>query len=358
MSRSIVRYNMDKIAELKAQYNIIWGKKSNGKSYQLKHKRAVIKFLKTGRRFILMRRVEADISSAWVEQYFRDVDIAGLTDNKYNAVELYRGRIYLVSIDENFKKTKGDYMGYAVPLSLEQRYSSGSFLDVDDIIYEEFMSRMAYIKNEPSKLETFYNTVDRQEQRVSLWLIGNTVSRVCPYLEEWGLTQVMKNQKKGTIKLLERDNSGTKVKIAIEFCEDSGGKNTAIGNASGMINDGEWQTDPQPHLPKSYKNYECLFRMMFYYKGFKFCSEYIKDKKTLETCWFIYPYNGEIKKYTVVFSDIIKVNKYWQRDIYNPLIDNNNLKELFLTFKESNIFYASDMAGTDFKQVIDFTIRK
>ena len=34
------------------------------------------------------------------------------------------------------------------------------------------------------------------------------------------------------------------------------------------------------------------------------------------------------------------------------------IRDLFKTFKESNIFYSSDLCGTDFKQVIDFEIRK
>ena len=82
------------------------------------------------------------------------------------------------------------------------------------------------------------------------------------------------------------------------------------------------------------------------------------DKESKDTCWFIYPYEGVIRDKIIVFSDTIKTSPYWQKDIYNPLIKNDKLKELLKTFKESNIFYASDMCGTDFKQVIDFQIRK
>ena len=48
----------------------------------------------------------------------------------------------------------------------------------------------------------------------------------------------------------------------------------------------------------------------------------------------------------------------WQRDIYNPTFKNEKLRNLIQTFRESNIFYSNDMCGTDFKQVIDFQIRK
>lgn len=47
------------------------------------------------------------------------------------------------------------------------------------------MSRSIYLANEPARLMTFYSTVDRKRGTTKLWLVGNTVSRVCPYLIDW-----------------------------------------------------------------------------------------------------------------------------------------------------------------------------
>ena len=82
------------------------------------------------------------------------------------------------------------------------------------------------------------------------------------------------------------------------------------------------------------------------------------DRKTKELCWFIRPFYKEFTNNIIVFSDTIKVSELWQRDIYNISIKSDKLKELFMTFKENKIFYASDLCGTDFKQVIDFSIRR
>ena len=356
-------YNIDNISELNADYNLIYGERSGGKSWQAKHKKGVKKYLKTGRRFILLRRWKDEITNEKVRNYFKDVDVDGLTDGKYNYIDCYLKKIYLANIDENLKVTRGELIGYSMALSQEQNFAGGVYLDVDDIIFEEFIARTPYLKNEPSKLLNLYCTVDRKEGRVKLWLLGNTISKVIPYFEEWGVTQKIKKQKQGEIITTEydtmlEDGEMVKVKIACEYCEEVGRSSRTIGKHSSMLNTGAFQTDSQPHLPKSYKEYKCLFRIMFQYQSFKFCSEYLKDNSSTDTCWFIYPYEGEIKDYTLVFSDVIKTSKYWQRDIYNPLIDNRNIIELLQTFKESNIFYASDSAGTDFKQVIDFTIRK
>lgn len=354
-----VHYNIDRIDKLDANFNLIYGEKSNGKSYQVKHKKAVEHYLETGKRFILLRRWREDISNLWIEQYFADVDVAKLTNNKYNCISQYRKVLYFSIYDENTGKTQRfEKIGYVMSLSTEQHMSSASFLDVDVIIFEEFMERGSYIPHEPDRLMIFYSTIDRKRGTTKLYMVGNSISRVCPYIREWGLDEIFRNLKQGEIKTKEIQNEENNVTIAIEFCRASGGKTMAIGNAASMIDSGSWQTFPQPHLPKSYKEYKVLFRFGFQYKGFRFLCDYLSDKETYETIFFIYPKTEEFRNGIIVFSDEIKVSAYWQRDIYNISIKNDKLRNLFMNFKENKIFYSSDLCGTDFKQVIDFTIRR
>ena len=96
------------------------------------------------------------------------------------------------------------------------------------------------------------------------------------------------------------------VKLAIEYCKSTGRSSYVFGKAASMINQGDWQTDPQPHLPKSYKDYKMLFRFAFHYKTFTWLCEYLMDNETKDVIWFIYPYTGKLKKNIIVFSDIIK----------------------------------------------------
>lgn len=362
----IVRYNLDQIDKENAEINLIWGKRSNGKSYQVKHKKGVIKYLKTGKRFILMRRLKEEIRTNLIERYFADVDVEKLTDGRYNCITMYNNKLFLSTYNiETCKTTRGEVIGYVVALSTEQNYAGGSYLDVEDIIFEEFMSRTDYLSGEPDRLINFRSTVDRNRNVVRLWLVGNTISRVCPYLYDWDILKIITKQKQGTIETTyfgtgtyDKNGKEIKLKCAIEYCKDNGQTAFAIGRHKDMMNKGSWQSDPQPLLPKSYNDYEVLFRCMFLYKSFKFAGEYLLDKDGYNTCWFIYPYNGKIDDKTIVFSDIIKVSRLWQRDIYNTDFNNQKLNDLFKTFRESSIFYASDLCGTDFKQAIDFTIRK
>lgn len=79
----VAYYSNKNIKSKNANINLIYGEKSGGKSYQMKHNEMVEYYLKTGRRFILMRRWKDDISNFWIDRYFNeDVDIHNLTNRK------------------------------------------------------------------------------------------------------------------------------------------------------------------------------------------------------------------------------------------------------------------------------------
>ena len=380
-------YSIENLDKEGATINITFGERANGKSYQVKHeegikpylfggyeyvsdyknpKEVIKKAIKKGQRFMLVRRLVEEIKPTLIESYFADIDIMSLTDNKYNLITVYANGIYLSIYDVDTGKTKRiEKIGYIVALSIEQNYAGGSYLDVRVIIMEEFMSRKNYLYDEPNKLLNLYSTCDRKRGIVKMYLVGNTISRVCPYLKDWGLDKLMRGMNQGEIRStwittnqFDEDGIEIKVKLALEYCKSTGRSSFIIGTHAKMLNEGEWQSDPQPKLPKSYREYKVLFRMVFDYKGFKYLVEYIKEKDGIDTCWFVYPKYTEIKEKTIVFSDNIKTSKYYQKDIYNPLIKNDNIKKLLQTFRESNIFFANDLCGTEFKQSIDFIIRK
>lgn len=371
-NNKIVYYNLDEIDKENANINLIYGERSNGKSYQVKHKKGINPYLESvidniqhARRFMLVRRWKEEIKPEKIEQYFLDIDIYKLTDGKYNCISLYKGKLWLSVYDPDAKPQikRGDYIGYVVALSTEQTYAGASYLDVDNIIFEEFMARGSYLPHEPDKLMNLYSTVDRKRGTTKLWLVGNTISRVCPYIEEWGLHEIISQQKQGTIvctyvKTGEINDEGNEeaIKISLEYCKGTGRSSHVIGKHKDMLNSGSWQSDPQPHLPKSYRDYEVLYRIIFKYQNFKFIGEYLFDEDDNNYCWYIYPYKGEIEEGIIVISDEVKLDRHWQRNIYNIDIPNITLKRLLSTFRENNIFYASDLCGTDFKQVIDFEI--
>ena len=128
-------YKIDRIKNEDANINIIIGERSNGKSYQVKHKKAIKPFLDNKEKFVYMRRFKEEIKSSTIEAYFQDVDISKLTKGKYNTVQYWRNRIYLANYDpETNAVKKGECIAYTMSLNQEQNYAGGSYLDVEDII--------------------------------------------------------------------------------------------------------------------------------------------------------------------------------------------------------------------------------
>ena len=366
-------YTLDRIKKEDADINIIFGEKGNGKSYAVKHECAINNYLeslknvanlpeyfKDGKRFMLVRRLKEEITKEKILQYFNDAKIEELTHGEYNCIEVYTHKIYFAKRIDYQHKERGVLIGYAIALSTEQSYSSLSFLDVSDIILEEVFSRDRYLFREPDKLMALYSTVDRKRKTTKIWMVGNTISRVCPYIYEWGLYEIISRMKQGEIKTVEMPSTdGDIVKIAIEYCESTGVSSHTIGSSKEMISKGEWMTTEQPHLPKSLTCYNKLLRIIFWYKKLKFIAELLKDKESSDIAWFIYPYEGEIDNDTIVISDVIKPNRYYQRDVYNISVGNDKIRHVIAnTFREQNIFYATDLTGCEFKQCIDFIIRR
>ena len=134
-----------------------------------------------------------------------------------------------------------------------------------------------------NKLMNIFATIDRKRLTTRLWMVGNTISRVCPYINDWDLHSIITNQKQGTIitkEIPDLNDPSQKIVIAMEYCKSTNQTSGTIGTNAKMINTGAWETAPQPHLPKSYNCYNCLFRFGFEFQGFRFLCEYLFDKET------------------------------------------------------------------------------
>lgn len=74
-------------------------------------------------------------------------------------------------------------------LSVAQQEKGTSFPFVTMIMYDEFIieksSQTSYLKSEVEALINFYSTVDRADDRVTLYMLSNSVSIMNPYFMYW-----------------------------------------------------------------------------------------------------------------------------------------------------------------------------
>lgn len=344
-------YDISNLLKTKAQYLMLLGQRANGKSYQVK-KTVLERAYQNGERFVYLRRYQADIKVKSVESYFLDMPIEKITEGNYTGVMAWQGELYFSVYDEDKQKVvKGPCIGMYCSLNEYERYKSRVFKDVTSIIYEEFITDNIYLTDEPRLLQQFVSTVARQE-KIEVFLIGNTLSRVSPYFSEWCLDGVLK-QKIGTIEIYHYHmEDGSTVDIAVEYCANANYENKMFfGQTSKQIVSGEWDTVEVAKLPRPQSDYEKVYELLVEYQKFTFVMQLLVEPINGGMITFIYPRSEKshkkiIRKITQSFSD---------NPFESARLDPSRVAEAHILncFRLGKVCYSDNLTGSDFKHVND-----
>lgn len=258
-------YSTKKIRKEDAQYNIVLGERTNGKSYAVKSDALILAWKEKKCKFAIIRRRAEDIKNKLIEDYFEDMVqdkyIHKLTGGEYDAITVWQGVIYF-SKNENGKTVKSFPIGRVFSVSTATRYKSTQYPDIDEIIYEEFITDELYLKDEVKIFMNLVSTIAR-DRKVKVWLIGNNINVVCPFFNEWSLHNIP-NMPQGQIDIYNfSDVENNTVKIAVEYCGNAEKKKSGMffGNIGKNIDKGEWQTHEHPHLIGELKDYEKIYAL-------------------------------------------------------------------------------------------------
>ena len=340
-------YDISEMLKTNAEYMMLLGQRSNGKSYQVK-KTVLEDFYFNETKFIYLRRWKADIKQKEVSTYFDDIPIAKYTNREYNSVRAMNGFIYLCKIEDGLIVEKRE-MGRYCALNEYERYKSQVFMNYKNIVYEEFITDSIYLNDEPKLLQQFVSTVARLD-KIRVFLIGNTLTRVCPYFHEWCLENVLK-QKQGTIEIYKyhmEDN--VEVKIAVEYCANTNNKNTMFfGQAAKQIVTGEWDVKEVPKLPRQLYEYEKIYEVMVVYQAFKFVLELLIEPKEGGVIIFVYPYTSNRKIQRVI------TDEFSDKPYISSKLDIDKKPELLMlkALSMDKVCYSDNLTGSDFSKVIE-----
>lgn len=340
-------YDISEMLKTNAEYMMLLGQRSNGKSYQVK-KTVLEDFYFNETKFIYLRRWKADIKQKEVSTYFDDIPIAKYTNREYNSVRAMNGFIYLCKIEDGLIVEKRE-MGRYCALNEYERYKSQVFMNYKNIVYEEFITDSIYLNDEPKLLQQFVSTVARLD-KIRVFLIGNTLTRVCPYFHEWCLENVLK-QKQGTIEIYKyhmEDN--VEVKIAVEYCANTNNKNTMFfGQAAKQIVTGEWDVKEVPKLPRQLYEYEKIYEVMVVYQAFKFVLELLIEPKEGGVIIFVYPYTSNRKIQRII------TDEFSDKPYISSKLDIDKKPELLMlkALRMDKVCYSDNLTGSDFSKVIE-----
>lgn len=264
-------YSLDRILEKNAEYNIIYGERSNGKTTAVLIY-AVEKYIEsmlecrdgkraTVDRFGIIRRWDEDFKGAKCQDMFNTINRLGfierMTDGEFNYIYAFRRQWYLAKIGDDGKVTYREESpcGYGFNITAEEHYKSVSYPDITTVIFDEMLSRSGYLPNEFIRFMNLLSTIIRLRNDVKIFMLGNTINQYCPYFTEMGLKHI-KNQKKGTIDIYSFNNGLT---VAVEFSdfptkEKKSNKYFAFDNPKlNMITSGSWEISIYPHMTFKYK---------------------------------------------------------------------------------------------------------
>lgn len=344
-------YSLDKLLDCKCYWMILYGMRSNGKSYAVK-KYALEQAFKHNESFVYLRRWSEDIKAKEVDTYFNDAPVKEITGGEWEGVTAWQGYFYWIREGEEGRTIRSPKpIGRYCSLNQAERYKSQVF-KAYRIIYEEFLTNKMYLGSstnpEPRLLQQFVSTVAR-DRNIQVFLIGNTISRVCPYFSEWGLKNVMQ-QKPGSIDIYHLHGENGVVDIAVENCEVVETKSRMFfGLASKQITSGEWEVNDVPKLLKPYVYYEMLYEISIEYADFSYVMQLMADSETGGTFVYIYP-NTKSRKLPRKITNIFNIDPMITNGLNSEIPAENVIAGCF---KNGKVCFSDNLTGTDFQQIID-----
>lgn len=344
-------YTTKRIDRKNATYNVIFGERSNGKTYALLLK-ALRNFVKGAHQFAYVRRWKEDITGRRAARLFAGInengEVTKLTNGAFDGVHYYAGKFYLCNYDDSGKAIYSDssVIGFTFALSDGEHDKSTSFPNITLIIFDEFLTPRVYLKDEFVLFMNTISTIIRKRTNVKIYMLGNTVNRYSPYFHEMGLNHIEKMEQ-GTIDVYTYGNS--KLTVAVEYCaslesEKESNHYFAFDNPKlNMITSGAWELDIYPHLPIKYKPRDVLLTYFIVFNDNCFQCEIVGIDGVFFT--YIHEKTTELQNpdRDLIYSLEPSPRLNHCQNIYRPI--NTVQKRVLWFFTTGRVYYQNNHVG-------------
>ena len=354
-------YSYEDIDNTGAQYRMIIGERSNGKTFGALLK-ALMNYIENGKQTAYIRRYREDFVGKRGATLFaaieKEVNISELTNGEWECISYYSGAWYLAYYDKKVVRDEKPFC-YGFALNQMEHDKSTSYPDVTLIIFDEFLSRTFYLTNEFVLFMNVLSTIIRQRDDVIVYMLGNTVSQYSPYFDEMGIN--IKKMQQGTIDIVRYGES--KLKVAVEYPSatvDVKKSNDyfAFDNPQlSMITEGAWEFDLYPHMTYKYlpKDIKAIYFIEFNDELLQ--CEIIKTEESNGYFTFIHRKTSELKdeknKNTVIFSNHITADRRYEKRLTKPTTERGKLYAQLL-FSEKT-FFQDNSVGECIRNYIEWS---
>ena len=345
-------YNINPLLNCGCRWNGILSERSNGKSFAVMQY-CFIDALERNRNFALVYRYAREITKSDVDDYFSDTGLLKWLKRNtgYDGVTCDRNTkdLYFFKM-ENGKEKRVKKCGKAFCVELQKSYKSKHYDDIYNIVYEEYIIDDApYLRNEWKEFNNLCSTIFRRRLDVKIFLLGNTTSRECPYMLEFGIDIYKVKQGSITIAELQKED-GRKEKFAFERCKPREDKESIFfGSADKEITGGEWSAREYPHLFVDLKETEIIytFFMINELGGAWKCIEFLyNDLRYI----YVYPFDFDDVQFFPSFD--VFTDKYtestMQKRNYFLHAEKKRQRRIYDIYRAGRFVYATNLCGTEF----------
>lgn len=341
-------YSLDNILKRNALYNIVIGERSNGKTFAVL-KYQLERYVRTGEQLAILRRWSEDFIGKRGAVMFDGIVATGLiskiTRNEWSGVHYYGSRWYLCKIDDSGKKIISESpFAFGFSLSSMEHDKSTSYPNISTILFDEFLTRTYYLPDEFVIFMNCLSTIIRDRQNVKIFMMGNTVTKNCPYFKEMGLKH-LRDMKPGDIDVYSYGNSGLTVAVEMTKPGEKGKKSDkyfAFDNPKlNMITHGSWELGIYPHCPVKYEKKHVRFVYYIKYDGQTLACEVVEKDGDIFT--FIRPQTRAICPGAIIYQQEFDPAPNIRRRITYPTDELD--KKLLSFFKREKVFYATNDVG-------------
>ena len=343
------------VLSIPAQYRVIFGERSNGKTYAILLY-ALEKHMKDGSELAIVRRWDEDFvgpqSARTAYESLRlngngSNEILRLTEGSYNAIEYYSGIYYLSNRDETGKITRSDeIVARAFSINSEEHYKGSSYPNIKTVLFDEFIAKRVYLNEEFVSFCNLLSTIIRQRNDVEIFLCGNTINKYNPYFAEMGLYKA-KNMAPGDLDVYEYGDSG--LRVAVQFSDTPAKKKKsdvffAFNNPKlRMITSGDWALDIYPHLPVKYLPKEIVFTYFIKFNDELLQAEIIQHEDLLFT--YVHRKTTDIKypDEDLIYSEEYDPRLNYRRNLLKPSLPIE--KKIVSFYRDDKVFYQDNEVG-------------
>lgn len=362
------KYSFARLLRYPVKYYLAMGERGNGKTYGAKME-LINQFIIDRSKFAYVRRRKDQITRKDMKKLFSDINDRCMDEDvlgdyiKYSVEQGFY-------IDEDGRQV---VLGY--PFSVEDStYRKGiPWNDIKTIFFDEFIEYGNPVQDEISQFLNLLSTIIRKRTDVRVIMCANTVSKMSPYFDLFGID--VKKLKQGQIYSFFHQNG---VSGAIEWCASTNvskdGKKISdpyLGfdnnPTSSMILYGEWEYDLVNTLNIDGKGWNTQRRLLPIYVtaiGEVYELSILEQENPIAFVRKINTQGGMVRhdiKYNLSYDNsLVLTNKHGIVPMYgkiNSLVDETTRKyyEIFKQCIEAKrIVYDKISSGSDFMKVYKY----